>query len=69
MKSTEVYNMANNTIETYCCAPVEALISAAILSDKRTGDLTRHSVRRDYRKKIRQGRYYMYIGDIAVKLS
>lgn len=48
--------------------PTEALISAAILHDKRAGDLTNSYVRERYAKRITQSTKTASIGDLAVKL-
>lgn len=48
--------------------PVEALVSAAILCDKRAGDLANTFVRERYAKKILFGQRTASIGDLAVKL-
>lgn len=64
-----VLNLATGEVQHYVdLEPTEALISAAILHDKRSGDLTHSFVRERYAKRITQSTKTASIGDLAVKL-
>lgn len=63
-----VLDLATGAEEYYMLSPVEALISAAIVRDKRTGNLTDQRTRDQYRARILFGTHSASLGDLAVKL-
>lgn len=67
MKST-VYNLETETEYVFCLEPLEALISAAILEDKKASLLTDAATRKKYSQKIRHGILSSTIGDLSVMM-
>jgi hypothetical protein len=65
--ATLVLNLATGEEQTYTTAPIEALITAAIMGDKRTGDINNPLTRERYRKMVIYGRWSASIGDFAVR--
>lgn len=65
-----VYNLATGKQYTYWgLEPAEALVSAAILEDKRAGDLTDKKVRSLYLCRVLEcQKRFLSIGDLTVKL-
>lgn len=66
-----VFNLSTDEESSYLLKPIEALVSAAILADKRAGDLINEPVRNLYRRKIRLGPHHRhaFIGDLGVKIT
>jgi hypothetical protein len=62
-----VYNLSDDSYEVYTLPPMEALISAAILKDKRTSQLTDKAVRDLYMERIEESRLCFVIGDLCVR--
>jgi hypothetical protein len=62
-----VYNLATGREYVYAGLElIDALVSAAILEDKRAGDLTNLEVRELYKKKLISGKSSLSIGDLTV---
>ena len=64
-----VRHMIDGWSAHYKLDPIEALISAAIIEDKRTTNLTTEVVRDEYRQKIIFGKKTAAIGDLAVRIN
>lgn len=64
-----VLNMATGAESWYLADnPIQALVSAAILEDKRAGDLTNAFVRGRYESKVLYGKMSASLGDLAVRI-
>ena len=65
--SVMVLDMSTGAEMTYTgLTPIEALVSAAILNDKRCGDVSNGLVRAKYEKLILVGQRSASIGNLAV---
>jgi len=60
---TDVVNLATGFVYTFTLSPTEALISAAIIGDKKTLLVSDAKTRLAYKQKIRTGNKTLAIGD------
>ena len=62
---SEVHDLASGTVQFFSTGPEDALISAAIMADRRTGSLTDTKTRDAYRARIISGKRSISIGDLC----